>query len=59
MNKRQIKKRVKRGENQQRARHDLEPGRPALYPELYIELIEADELNETARGAGGFGSTGG
>ena len=23
-----------------------------------IELIEADELNETARGAGGFGSTG-
>ena len=23
-----------------------------------VELIEADELNETARGAGGFGSTG-
>ena len=23
-----------------------------------IELIEADELNETVRGAGGFGSTG-
>ena len=23
-----------------------------------IELVEADELNETARGAGGFGSTG-
>ena len=23
-----------------------------------IELIETDELNETARGAGGFGSTG-
>ena len=48
--------------NHGRARFDIEPGmkiaQMVIAPFLSVEVEEAEELSATARGQGGFGSTG-
>ena len=39
-------------------KHGERLGQMILLPYLHYQIIEADELSETERGAGGFGSTG-